>query len=97
MDVDTKLPWRVQNIMFVLIRLARPTNVPGPQHDFLHKNGTNDHEQPRPIPLVPIPSERVKTRPQQCVGKAEPHALDTNHRDSANVRVKQYQYTAPDR
>ena len=54
MDVDTNLPWHVQKIPFVPIRLARPRILHGPKHVFLDRNGTNDHEQPRSVPLVPM-------------------------------------------
>ena len=42
----------VQNIPFVPIRLARPWILRGPKHVFSDRNGTNDHEQPRSVPLV---------------------------------------------
>ena len=45
----------VQKIPFVPIRLARPRILhgPEPEHVFLDRSGTNDHEQPRSVPLVP--------------------------------------------
>ena len=54
MDVDNNLPWHVQKIPFVSIRLAGPRILHGHKHVFLHRNGTNDHEQPRSVPLVPM-------------------------------------------
>ena len=52
MDVDTNLPRHVRKIPFVPIRLARPRILHGPKHVFLDRNGTNDHERPRSVPLV---------------------------------------------
>ena len=52
MDVDTYLSWHVLKIPFVPIRLASPRILHGPKHVFLGRNGTNDHEQPRSVPLV---------------------------------------------
>ena len=46
------LPWHVQNIPFVPIRLARPRVLHGPKRIFLDRNGTNDHGQPRSVPIV---------------------------------------------
>ena len=54
MDEDTNLLWHVQKIRFVPIRLARPRILHGPKRIFLGRNGTNDHEQPRSVPLVPM-------------------------------------------
>ena len=54
MGVDTNLPWHVQKIPFVPIRLARPRILHGPKHGFSDRNGTNRHEQPRSVPLVPM-------------------------------------------
>ena len=54
MDVDNNLPWHVQKMPFVPIRLAGPRILHGPKHVLLHRNGTNDHEQPRSVPLVPM-------------------------------------------
>ena len=54
MDVDTNLLWYVQSIPFVPIRQARPRILHGPKHVCLGTNGTNDHEQPRSVPLVPM-------------------------------------------
>ena len=51
--VDTNWSWHVQKIPFVPIRLARPRILHGPEHVILHRNGTNDHEQPRSVSLVP--------------------------------------------
>ena len=42
------------NIPFVPIRLARPRVLRGPKHAFLGRNGMNEHEQPRSVPLVPM-------------------------------------------
>ena len=54
MDVDNNLPWHVQKMPFVPIRLARPRILDGPKHVLVHRNGTNDHEQPRSVLLVPM-------------------------------------------
>ena len=62
--VDTNWSWHVQKIPFVPIWLARPRILRGPKHVFLGRNGTNDHEQPRSVPLVPMLSGRVKTHPK---------------------------------
>ena len=48
----------------VLIWLARPKILDGPKHDFLPRNGTNGHEQPRSVPSGSTRSSRVNTRPQ---------------------------------
>ena len=61
--------WHVQNLPFVPIRLARPRILRGPKHVVLDRNGTNDHEQPRSVPLVPMLSGRVNKR----------HALATSY------------------
>ena len=65
-DVDTNLPWHVQKIPFVPIRLARPRILHESKLVFLDRRGTYDHEQPRSVPLVPMPLgalDGVKTRP----------------------------------
>ena len=57
MDVDNSLPWRVQNLPFVPIRLAGPRIQHEPKHVLLHRLGrkvTSDHEQPRSVRLVPM-------------------------------------------
>ena len=54
MDVAPILPWHVKKVSFVLIQLARPRIMHGPTPVFLDRNGTNDNEQPRSVPLVPI-------------------------------------------
>ena len=55
MDVDIFLPWHAQKIPpFVPIRLARPRILHGPKHVCLDWNGTNELEQPRSVPLVPM-------------------------------------------
>ena len=54
MTVDTDLPWRVQDLPPVLIRLATPRILHGPKHFFSRSNGTNDHEQPLCVRLVPM-------------------------------------------
>ena len=56
MNVDTNLPRHVQKIRFVLIQLVRPRILHGltPRFFYEHRKGTNDHEQPRPVPLVPM-------------------------------------------
>ena len=61
MDVDTNLPWQVQKMSIVPIRLARPRIPHGPKHFFLDRNGTNDHEQARSVPLAPCSLVGVKT------------------------------------
>ena len=48
---------------FVVTWLARPKILDGPKHDFLPRNGTNGHEQPRSVPSGSTRSNRVKTRP----------------------------------
>ena len=65
MNVDTNLPWHVQKIPFVPIRLARPRVLHGLKHVFLDRSGTNDHEQPRSVRLIPMLfGGGVKTRPE---------------------------------
>ena len=54
MDVDANMSWHVRKMPFVPIRLARPRIVHGPKHVCLDRNGTNDHEKPRSVPLVPM-------------------------------------------
>ena len=44
----------VQKIPLVLTRLARPRILHEPKHVFLDRNETNDHEQPRSVPFVPV-------------------------------------------
>ena len=52
-----------KRLSFVLVLLARPKILDGPKHDFLPRNGTNDHEQPRSVRL-PVPQGRTGlTRP----------------------------------
>ena len=46
--------WHVQKLRFVLIRLARPRILQGPENVFLLRDGTNDYEQPRSVPFVPM-------------------------------------------
>ena len=43
--------------------LARPKILDGPEHDLLHRNGTNDHEQPRSVQPGSTRSNRGKARP----------------------------------
>ena len=52
--VDTNWSLHVQNISFVPIWLAGSRILRGPKHVFFDRNGTNDHEQPRSVPLVPM-------------------------------------------
>ena len=55
MDANTNVLWHVQKIPLVLIRLARPRIMHGPKHVVLHRrHGTNNHEQPRSVPLGPM-------------------------------------------
>ena len=56
--------WHVQEIPFVPIRLARPRVLHGPKHVLIYVTvGAKrtikyyDHEQPRSVPLVPMPFE----------------------------------------
>ena len=58
---------------FVVTWLARPKILDGPKHDFLPRNGTNDHEQPRPVPSGSTRSNRAKT----CDG--QPDELPGHH------------------
>ena len=53
-----------KRLSFVLICLTRPKILDGTEHDFLPRNGTNGHEQRRPVPSGSTRSSRVKTRPQ---------------------------------
>ena len=53
-----------KRLSFVVIWLARPKILDGPKHDFLPRNGTNGHEQPRSVPSGSTRSNKVKTRPQ---------------------------------
>ena len=53
---------------FVVTWLARPKILDGPKHDFLPRNGTNDHQQPRSVPSDSTRSNRVKTRPELLIG-----------------------------
>ena len=63
---NTVLPCRDmrKRLSFVVIWLARPKILDGPKHDFLPRNGTNGHEQPRSVPSGSTRSSGVKTRPE---------------------------------
>ena len=52
-----------KRLSFVVIWLAKPKILDGPKHDFLSRNGTNGHEQPRSVPSDSTRSNRVETRP----------------------------------
>ena len=52
-----------KRFLFVVIWLARAKILDGPKHDFLPRNGTNGHEQPRAVPSCSTRSSRIKTRP----------------------------------
>ena len=54
---------------FVVTWLARPKILDGPKHGFLHRNGTNDHEQPCSVPSGSTRSNRVKTWPNAEFGE----------------------------
>ena len=54
---------------FVVTWLARPKILDGPKHGFLHRNGTNDHEQPCSVPSGSTKSNRVKTCPNAEFGE----------------------------
>ena len=53
-----------KKLSFVLIWVARPKILDGPRHEFLHRNGTNGHEQPPSVPSGSTRSNRVKRRPE---------------------------------
>ena len=59
-----------KRLSFVLIRLARPKILDGPKHDFLSRNGTNGHEQPRSVPSGSTRSNRVKILRMRGKGSA---------------------------
>ena len=55
MDVETNLPWHV--CAKYTVRADSAGEAQGsawPKHVFLDRNGTNDHEQPHSVPLVPM-------------------------------------------
>ena len=54
-----------KRLSFVVIWLARPKILDGTKHDFVPRNGTNGHEQPRSVPSGSTRSNRVKTRPKR--------------------------------
>ena len=54
MDVNTNLRWHAPKILLVPIRLARPGILHVTKNVFSDRNGTNDHEQPRSVSLVPM-------------------------------------------
>ena len=72
MVVGNNLLWHVQKIPFVPIRLARPRILHEPKHFILGRKGTNDHEHPRSVPLVPMCSlvgvSTFRTVPQSHFG-----------------------------
>ena len=53
-----------KRLSFVVTWLAMPKILDGPKHDFLPRNGTNGHEQPRSVPSGSTRSSGVKTRPE---------------------------------
>ena len=85
MGVGIDLPKYAQYISFALIRLARPRILHGPRRVFfLHRNGTEDHEQPRSVPLrsSPFSLGRVKTRPYNTPTRLESRVITLNQSDS---------------
>ena len=63
-----------KRLPFGLIWLARTSFLDGPEHVFLLRNGTNDHEQPV-VPIGPTRSNRVKT----CLNSSDLEAKILNH------------------
>ena len=59
-----------------MIWLPRPKILNGPKHDFLPRNGTNGHEQPRSVLSGSTTSNGVKTRPE-----------DTTKNKTAGTRI----------
>ena len=62
--------WRAvacKRLSYLVIWLAMPKILDGPKHDFLSRNGTNGHEQPRSVPSGSTRSNRVQTRPHRCL------------------------------
>ena len=55
--------WHVPKVTVRTDWLARTSILHGPKQAFLPRNGTNDHDQPRSVPLGPTRSNRVQIRP----------------------------------
>ena len=65
-----------KRLSFVLVWLAKPKILDGLKHDFVQKNGTNGHEQPRSVLSGSTTSNGVKTRPE-----------DTTKNKTAGTRI----------